>query len=225
MDVVSYQAAKSLGLKYYFTGKPCKHGGVAPRRVSDSACTCSNCSEIKAERDRDRYLGNKDSIRERHRSYDQSNSEAIAERKRRYRSENSEEIALKSRARYLLNREARAAFGKAYRKKNPDKVASKRMKRRATVINSKPSWYGELDDFLVREAFELAAIRFAETGIEWELDHMVPLQAKGCRGLHCADNLQLIPKIFNREKGNRLVLTKPLEWLNYGVLIPEGASR
>ena len=195
------------------------------RRVSDSACTCSKCSEIKANRDRKRYLDKRDSIRERHRGYDRENSENIARRKRKYREENREEIALKSRDRYLLNREARAEFDRDYRKRNPDKVASKRMRRRATELNSKPSWYGELDEFLVREAFELAAIRLTETGIEWELDHMIPLQARECRGLHCADNLQLIPKVFNREKGNRLALTKPLEWLNYQVLMPEGVGK
>jgi len=35
---IDKQTAKSLGLKRYFTGVPCKHGHIAERHVSTSYC-------------------------------------------------------------------------------------------------------------------------------------------------------------------------------------------
>jgi len=41
MEIISKENAKLLNLKYYFTGKPCKHGHYAKRLVSTR--TCSQC--------------------------------------------------------------------------------------------------------------------------------------------------------------------------------------
>lgn len=38
MNVISRKKAREQGLKRYFTGKACKHGHVAERRVSESLC-------------------------------------------------------------------------------------------------------------------------------------------------------------------------------------------
>lgn len=38
MNIISKQQAKSKGLAYYFTGKPCKHGHISYRHVSGGAC-------------------------------------------------------------------------------------------------------------------------------------------------------------------------------------------
>ncbi len=38
MEIISRKEAQALGLKRYFTGKPCKRGHVAPRFVSTSMC-------------------------------------------------------------------------------------------------------------------------------------------------------------------------------------------
>jgi hypothetical protein len=42
--IISRKDAKQLGLKRYFTGKPCKHGHIDERRVHDGACT--ECQRI-----------------------------------------------------------------------------------------------------------------------------------------------------------------------------------
>ena len=44
-DFVSRSEAKTRGLRHYFNGKRCKHGHVAPRFTSTSACC--GCSEGK----------------------------------------------------------------------------------------------------------------------------------------------------------------------------------
>lgn len=37
--IISINEAKSQGLKYYFTGKVCKHGHMSPRYTNSSKCT------------------------------------------------------------------------------------------------------------------------------------------------------------------------------------------
>ena len=44
MDIISLKDAKAQGLKHYFTGKPCKNGKFALRRVADPRCTCLDCT-------------------------------------------------------------------------------------------------------------------------------------------------------------------------------------
>jgi len=73
----------------------------------------------------------------------------------------------------------------------------------------------ELDDLVIREAHALAGQRSEETGAPWEVDHMIPLRCKKASGLHCAHNMQVIPRFLNRRKGRKMMITEPLEWLNY----------
>ena len=74
-------------------------------------------------------------------------------------------------------------------------------------------WFGEWDCFVIDEANALIATRYEETGFKWEVDHMLPLRAETVSGLHCGDNLQVLPRILNRRKRNRLMYTEPGEWL------------
>lgn len=74
-------------------------------------------------------------------------------------------------------------------------------------------WFGEFDDFVIKEAFILAKLRGKTTGIEWDVDHMIPLQAKSASGLHCAFNIQVIPSTLNRKKSNQMIFTEPGEWI------------
>jgi hypothetical protein len=45
---------------------------------------------------------------------------------------------------------------------------------------------------------------------------MIPLRAREACGLHVAANLQVIPASINQAKRNRLVLTRPGEWISWG---------
>ena len=38
MQIISRAEAKAKGLRFYFTGKPCKHGHVAERVVLNATC-------------------------------------------------------------------------------------------------------------------------------------------------------------------------------------------
>lgn len=40
MEIITRADAKAAGLKWYFTGKPCKHGHITERYVTGNCCGC-----------------------------------------------------------------------------------------------------------------------------------------------------------------------------------------
>lgn len=72
-------------------------------------------------------------------------------------------------------------------------------KRRSAKIKRTPPW-ADLDAIaaVYREAKRLTDA----TGIQHEVDHIIPLQGRNVSGLHVHDNLQAIPKSANRRKFN-----------------------
>ena len=52
MKIVTRQEALSQGLKFYFTGKPCKQGHVNLRYTSGASCkACTDARALKSYRD------------------------------------------------------------------------------------------------------------------------------------------------------------------------------
>ena len=50
-------------------------------------------------------------------------------------------------------------------------------------------------------------------GMQFHVDHMIPMQGEEASGLHVWYNLQVIPAHLNIGKGNRMRYAQPLEWL------------
>jgi hypothetical protein len=220
-EIISRAEAKAQGLKYYFNGEPCRNDMIALRRVASRSCTCSLCRKNQNEWRKKYRKANHKRITERERSY-----------RRWYRKENYEADCAADRRYYERNREKLIGYSRQYRENNkekvrdtdkirnrkyhadnPEKSRTRTSKRRATKQQAIPSWFGEFDQLVFEEAYSLAALREAEIGFEWHVDHMVPLRAKKACGLHCADNIQVIPAEMNLSKNNKMILTKPLEWL------------
>lgn len=101
---------------------------------------------------------------------------------------------------------------KDWGKQNPDKVRafntgpSKNAltaKRRARIKTSALLVGDEWNDFVCKEVYELSHLRTQETGIAWQVDHIVPLQGQLVSGLHVWYNLDVIPATINQSKNNR----------------------
>lgn len=85
MQIITRSEAKALGLKRYFTGKPCKHGHMSERKVCDSRClTCGNLS-FRRYRRTDQY-------REWHRRYGAANHKKRLAKDREARTNNPEKF-------------------------------------------------------------------------------------------------------------------------------------
>ncbi|AVX11474.1 MULTISPECIES: hypothetical protein [Pseudomonadaceae] len=188
MQVISKKEAKVMGLQHFFTGKPCKRNGLAPRRVNGGRCTCVACRAHIADRVANYKTANPEKERARLRE---------AAKKRYW---NGQRAAVMARA-------------KAWMNANPHKRNAINSRYRQAVRQRIPAWFAELDAFVLFEAFQLAAARAKATGTPWHVDHMIPLQAAEASGLHCARNLQVIPGFLNTAKCNRMWLVSPDEWL------------
>ena len=116
-----------------------------------------------------------------------------------YKKANRDVFLLQRRAHYLANKEVLAAQKRAYKKANPHIPSANNAKRRATKLQATPAW---ADLEAIRGMYELAAI-FNRTGMNLQVDHIVPLRSKLVCGLHCEANLQLMPASDNASKGNR----------------------
>jgi hypothetical protein len=68
-----------------------------------------------------------------------------------------------------------------------------------------PAWLTPEDLWLIEEFYETAAERTKSTGVQWHVDHMIPLRGKTVSGLHVPGNLQVILGTENSRKGNRVI--------------------
>lgn len=92
---------------------------------------------------------------------------------------------------------------KKYRQENPGFTAKCCAKRRARKLMSTPTWLDEDHLWWIDEVYELATLRTKATGIDWHVDHIVPLQGRKVCGLHVPWNLQVITASENSKKGNK----------------------
>lgn len=97
--------------------------------------------------------------------------------------------------------ERREAY-KRWAAANPHKVAAHAAKRRASLQQRTPAWLTDDDHWMIEQAYDIAAKRTEVTGIEWHVDHKIPLKGRRVSGLHVPMNLQVIPAIVNMRKHN-----------------------
>lgn len=146
----------------------------------------------------------------------------------KWRASNLDKVREKSKTQYYADRERNIERAKLWNasnperfrescrrwaNKNPQKLRAYERNRKLAKIERTPPWYGEFDQFVFEEAFSLARQREEMTGIGWHVDHMLPLRGRRVSGLHAGINAQVIPAALNLSKGNKMLYTKPGEWV------------
>lgn len=180
MTPITRAAAIAAGLKWYFTGKPCKHGHVAQRQVSSKGCSeCHKAAYAKWE------AANLERRAEEKRARRAASPERFREVQRRSRERNPAADRERSQARYCAKRHEYIAAN---------------MARKAALAQRTPPW---ADHDAINEAYEVAAFLRDRTGIKFVVDHEVPLRGKLVSGLHVQGNLRIITEHDNRAKGNK----------------------
>lgn len=99
MKITSRTEAKQLGLTHYFTGKPCKHGHVAHRRVSRG-----DCIECIKRTDKQSYERNRNNRLNKQKIYYSNNTEKVKQYQQQYRADHKEELNERHRDRYKTTR-------------------------------------------------------------------------------------------------------------------------
>ena len=86
-----------------------------------------------------------------------------------------------------------------YKKRNPVVINLISSAYRAKKFNATPQWANRE---LIKMWYEVAAV-LRRSGVNFQVDHIVPLAGENVCGLHTHDNLQILTKAENVRKKNR----------------------
>jgi hypothetical protein len=192
-------------------------------RARCKACETESVRKWRAE-NREHFLSSQKEYREANKGhakeYREKNKERDSVTQRNWRTKNKEhkkQVHLKWLA---ANKDRKIAYIKEWHKKNPDRKRhySKRYdslnratrnnalaKRRSMQKDACPAWLTAIQKAQIREFYDIAIARSFQTGIQYHVDHIHPLQGENFRGLHVPWNLQIITANENLAKCNKLM--------------------
>lgn len=180
--------AKAAGVKYYFTGKPCSRGHIAPRATKGN-CTICREEDWRADNERRKL---------------QPKSEAAKAAGKRYYERNREAVIARAQAR---PDEEKRAYKKRYHERNPEYRKAQTSLRKRRHREATPSWVTPEQKKQMRSLY-LEAQRLTKiTGERYVVDHIIPLISDEVCGLHVPWNLRVITQEENLKKSNKLVDT------------------
>lgn len=189
--------AKAQDLKFYNTGKPCKHGHLSDRYTSTAICV--DCVKLAGV---DRYKNNRDAQHASWRKWYEANKSTHNVRVKRWQEANKDKVKIDAKAWNAANPEKVKAKALRYIKKHPDAYTARAVASVAKRAKRVPQWLNSDDRWMMREAYNLAKLRTKMFGFVWEVDHIIPLRGEFVSGLHVPTNLQVLPKTENRKKKN-----------------------
>ena len=153
MHAISIKEAKTQGLKFYFTGKPCKYGHIDKRRADTG--NCIECAKIRYQgnpeikvasaayyaKNREKIIAysaayklkNPDKIRAKEKKYREANRIKINLTKNKWKLANPEKVKASQRKYWLANKGYWLKYYAEYYKNNPQKKADRALK-------NKPFW-------------------------------------------------------------------------------------
>ena len=182
--------AKAQGAKYYFTGEPCKHGHIAPRKTKGSCTECLKAEWAAALVIRAGYYA------------DYNKSEAGTKAKRDYYDKNKADVIARAQAR---TSEKKGAYKAKYKLANPELYKELTNARRRRYREATPAWLSAEQKLEIRFHYRMAIALSRATGIPHAVDHIVPIQGEDVCGMHVPWNMQVITQDENLKKSNKFV--------------------
>ena len=186
--------AQDSGAKYYFTGEPCKHGHIAPRKTKGSCVECLKVEWQEAAEKRADYF----------REYNKR--EDVKERKNDWYEAHKEQVIQAAATRPL---EVKRVYQKAWKDRNTIWVRADTKARRRKHREATPSWLTREQKGQIRELYKIAITMTKTTGEQYVVDHIIPLRSEIVCGLHVPWNLRVIPRQENLLKSNKLIDSHP----------------
>jgi hypothetical protein len=166
--------------------------------VSEATKRCSKCQQTLPTtsffKNKSRYDGLQGYCKEckckRDRQYDAEHRDKVNGAARRRRSTGD-------------SRQAHLDALTRYRAKHQSVRTKLQMARKSAKLKRTPAWLTEFDLLKMKCLYQLAAMRSRESGYDWHVDHIIPLQGANVCGLHVPGNLRVIPAIDNMRKSNQ----------------------
>jgi hypothetical protein len=196
-------AAISEGKSKYFTGRPCKHGHIAERRVDNGAC-----SVCEAQRTKKWFAENPEKLKKSQRKSYAKRAEQCRKYAAEYRANNLEKVREGYRKSKLKNR--------AYH----TYLESQRQKK---IKQATPSWLTKEDKQWMVDIYKLSKQIKDEYGVVTAVDHIIPIKGKTVCGLNVPSNLRVVTQKYNSEKSNRMEEHLPVYQSNGSIMIHESA--
>lgn len=196
MKIITRKEALALGLKRYFTGKPCPKGHVCERFVS--GWTCVDCTLDYSK------------------EWQNKNPEKAAKASQRYRDKNKEKVNHAYKKWYkrnkhwhkswrLENKEKVLKASSFYRKRNPEKVNANNAKRRALKSECSGSHTAKDIANILKAQKNKCANCLNRIKSGYHVDHVMPLALGGSNG---PENLQCLCPTCNLKKHAK----HPIDW-------------
>ena len=184
------EEAKKFGSKYYFTGQPCKHGHIAPRKTKGACIECLKIEWVKGNETRADYF----------REYNKR--EDVKDRKNEWYQENRETVINNAATRpaHVLRE-----YRNAWKSNNKTQVLADNKVRRRKHREATPPWLTRKQKSEIRQLYQIAITMTQTTGEQYVVDHIVPLRSHEVCGLHVPWNLRVITQGENLKKSNKLV--------------------
>lgn len=184
------EEAKKTGSKYYFTGQPCKHGHVAPRKTKGACVECLKVEWAKGNETRADYF----------REYNKR--EDVKDRKNGWYQENREQVIAASNT---IPLHKKAQYKRDWKERNTVWTRADTKARRRKHRDATPPWLTRKQKSEIRQLYQIAITMTQTTGEQYVVDHIVPLRSHEVCGLHVPWNLRVITQEENLKKSNKLV--------------------
>lgn len=181
--------AKAQGAPYYFTGLPCKHGHVAPRKTKGACVECLRAEWAAPSETRAEYF----------RQYNKTDK--AKEAKQRYYAANRDAVIARANAR---PKEEKRRYGADWKKNNPEATRADTSNRRRRHRDASPPWLTLHQKADMRALYLLAAQMTRTTGEPYVVDHIYPLRSEIVCGLHVPWNLRVMTREANLRKSNNM---------------------
>ncbi|MDO9345070.1 MAG: hypothetical protein Q7T99_16460 [Pseudomonas sp.] len=147
--------------------------------------------ELCREYTRSWYEANREKKLKQHKERRLANLDFYLERERNWR-----------RSRSAEGRAKDFATKKHYRTLNAALVNSWTAKRKASINQRTPIWISDADLKAIEDLYIEARRRTDAEGVEYHVDHILPLHGKYVSGLHVPSNMQVLLGIENKIKNN-----------------------
>ena len=182
--------AQRTGSTHYFTGEPCKHGHIAPRKTKGACVECLKAEWQRGNETRAEYF----------REYNMSEHGQKANQG--YYERDKEAVVERAQARPPAKKQA---YRRAHKAANPDLYRELVNARRRRFRQATPKWLTAEDKLQIRMKYRLAIELSRRMGVLHVVDHVVPLQGEEVCGLHVPWNMEVITQDENLKKSNKLV--------------------